>query len=59
MKRLIYVVICLLCVSYSAFSQDYYWYKGKQIPLQRGNQYYILYEDHNDKDSATRSFCRH
>lgn len=45
MKRLyiLLFLLCLLGISLVAQSQDYYWYKGKQIPLQRGNQRYILY----------------
>ena len=28
-----------------AYCQDYYWYKGNKLPLKRGNQHYILYQE--------------
>lgn len=43
----IYIFLCLVCISLTTYSQDYYWYRGKQIPLHRGTQFYILYEDKN------------
>ena len=49
MKRALYFLIILLGISFPAKCQDYYWYKGKQIPLQRGNQHYILYEENGIK----------
>lgn len=45
MKRTTLVVLCLLSVILVAYCQNYYWYKGKQIPLKIGKQRYILYED--------------
>ncbi|MBR4563326.1 MAG: S8 family serine peptidase [Paludibacteraceae bacterium] len=45
MKRTTLVVLCLLSVILVAYCQNYYWYKGKQIPLKIGRQRYILYED--------------
>ena len=44
MKKLSLALLCIFALSLSAYAQDYYWYKGKQIPLQRGNQRYIIYE---------------
>lgn len=51
MKRTIHIISCLLCVISAAYGQNYYWYKGQQIPLKIGNQRYILYEDNNKTDS--------
>ena len=42
MKRVL--TLFLFCLPLVIYSQDYYWYKGKQIPLKRGTQRYILYE---------------
>ena len=49
MKKLSLILLYIFAMSLSAYAQDYYWYKGKQIPLQRGNQRYIIYEDNNAK----------
>lgn len=44
-------VLGFLFAAIAAYSQDYYWYKGEKIPLQRGNQQYILYQDTRLKES--------
>jgi len=45
MKRILYILVLMNVFPLNICSQDYYWYKGEQIPLQRGNQYYILFDD--------------
>lgn len=50
MKQNIYILLFLLNLSTTLFGQDYYWYGGKQIPLHRGNQRYVIYEDNNAKE---------
>lgn len=42
----------------AAYSQDYYWYKGEKILLQRGNQQYVLYQDTrlNESDKAQLAY---
>ena len=35
----------LIGMSMTVCSQDYYWYSGQQIPLERGCRQYIIYED--------------
>ena len=44
MKRILYLSILTFCLSFTLYSQNYYWYKGKQIPLQQGELKYIVYE---------------
>ena len=52
MKSLYSILLILSFITSVAYSQDYYWYKGNKIPLQHGNNWYILYEDNNlDKES--------
>ena len=41
----------LIGMSMTVCSQDYYWYSGQQIPLERGCRKYIIYE--NDKLSES------
>ena len=43
MKRLILILSILFPILLSA--QDYYWYDGAKILLERGNQEYIIYDD--------------
>ena len=45
MKRITIIILCLLNLLSIAYCQDYYWYKGNKIPLRRGNQQYILYQE--------------
>ena len=47
MKRVSIIILCMLTILLGAYCQDYYWYKGEQMHLQRGNQRYIIYEDNN------------
>lgn len=54
MKRILFLLTCLIGVLQPIFSQEYYWYKGKQIPLRRGNQKYILYEESNKKSAPLK-----
>ena len=40
----------MLSVSLHAYSHDYYyWYQGKQIPLHKGSQFYIIYDAKESK----------
>ncbi len=43
MKRLLFILLSIVPIIVSA--QDYYWYDGTKIPLERGNQEYIIYDD--------------
>lgn len=45
MKRYISFVLCLLSISLAGYAQDYYYYRDEKIPLQRGNQQYIIFQD--------------
>ena len=47
MKRVLFILLCIFATLSGAYCQDYYWYKGKQIPLERGNQRYIIFKDCN------------
>lgn len=49
MKRSLISILCLLSIA--GYSQDYYWYKDRQISLERGNQLFIIYEDDFLKES--------
>lgn len=64
MKRLLFVVAFapLICCSVNVFdagTSDYYWYKNTKIPLERGNQEYIIYDDaflqESDKEQLVKS----
>ena len=37
-----------------AYCQDYYWYKGNKLPLKRGNQHYILYQEKGIKSYSSQ-----
>lgn len=43
MKRLLFILLSIVPIIVSA--QDYYWYDGVKILLERGNQEYIIYDD--------------
>ena len=43
MKRLLFILLSIVPIIVSA--QDYYWYDGAKILLERGNQEYIIYDD--------------
>lgn len=51
MKRILFSILCLLSISFAAYSQDYYWNQGKKVSLQRGNQHYLLFEKFGLSDS--------
>lgn len=50
MKKL-FVTLFLIGMAMVVYSQDYYWYKGTKVPLERGCRKYIIYE--NDKLSES------
>lgn len=58
MKNL-FITLFLLGMSMVVCSQDYYWYRGTKIPLERGCKQYIIYEDdklsESDKSHITYS----
>lgn len=58
MKNL-FITLFLIGMSMSVCSQDYYWYKGTKVPLERGCRKYIIYEDdklsESDKSHITYS----
>ena len=43
MKKSLLSILCLLSIA--GYSQDYYWYRNEKIPLEQGNQLFIIYED--------------
>lgn len=43
MKRVLFTLLCMLTMLSYADCQDYYWYKGKQIPLQKGSNRYVIF----------------
>ncbi|MBQ2175221.1 MAG: hypothetical protein II453_09210 [Alphaproteobacteria bacterium] len=49
MKKSLLSILCLLSIA--GYSQDYYWYQNEKIPLERGNQLFIIYEDDFLKES--------
>ena len=57
MKRLLFILLSIVPIIVSA--QDYYWYDGTKIPLERGNQEYIIYDDsllsESDKEKLIES----
>ena len=50
MKNL-FITLFLIGMSMAVCSQDYYWYNGTKIPLERGCRKYIIYEDDNLSES--------
>ena len=50
MKNL-FITLFLIGMSMVVCSQDYYWYEGTKIPLERGCRMYIIYEDDKLSDS--------
>jgi hypothetical protein len=57
MKRLLFILLSIVSIIVSA--QDYYWYDGVKILLERGNQEYIIYDDslllESDKEKLIES----
>lgn len=57
MKRLLFILLSIVPIIVSA--QDYYWYDGVKILLERGNQEYIIYDDslllESDKEKLIES----
>ena len=57
MKRLLFILLSIVPIILSA--QDYYWYDGVKILLERGNQEYIIYDDslllESDKEKLIES----
>ena len=49
MKKSLLSILCLLSIA--GYSQDYYWYQNEKIPLEQGNQLFIIYEDDFLKES--------
>lgn len=52
MRKLLFTLLSIVPIA--VLGQDYYWYDGTKIPLERGNQEYIIYDDslllESDKD---------
>ena len=42
MRKLLFTLLSIVPIV--VLGQDYYWYDGTKIPLERGNQEYIIYE---------------
>ena len=57
MKRLLFILLSIVPIILSA--QDYYWYDGTKIPLERGNQEYIIYNDSLllESDKEKLAYC--
>lgn len=57
MRRLLFILLSIVPIIVSA--QDYYWYDGVKILLERGNQEYIIYDDslllESDKEKLIES----
>jgi hypothetical protein len=57
MRRLLFILLSIVPIIVSA--QDYYWYDGIKILLERGNQEYIIYDDslllESDKEKLIES----
>ena len=53
MNRIVYILLCLTSISLSIYSQNYYWYRGQKIPLKKGNQFYVLYEENFSNEKKT------
>ena len=43
MRKLLFTLLSIVPIA--VLGQDYYWYDGTKIPLERGNQEYIIYDD--------------
>ena len=43
MKKFIYSALILMSFSLAVQAEDYYWYNGNKIPIQHGNQQYIMF----------------
>ena len=57
MKRLLFILLSIVPIIVSA--QDYYWYDGVKIHLERGNQEYIIYDDSLllESDKEKLAYC--
>ena len=48
--------ICIIFISLSVYSQDYYWYRDKKIFLQEGNNYYVVFKVSDTTSIASSGF---
>lgn len=51
MKKYLFLIFCMLCVSSALNCQEYYWNNGEKISLQRGDQFYIVFDEKEFTDS--------
>ena len=57
MKKLLFTLLSIVPIA--VLGQDYYWYDGTKIPLERGNQEYIIYDDSLllESDKEKLAYC--
>lgn len=57
MKKLLFTLLSIVPIV--VLGQDYYWYDGTKIPLERGNQEYIIYDDSLllESDKEKLAYC--
>ena len=57
MRKLLFTLLSIVPIV--MLGQDYYWYDGTKIPLERGNQEYIIYDDSLllESDKEKLAYC--
>ena len=57
MRKLLFTLLSIVPIV--VLGQDYYWYDGTKIPLERGNQEYIIYDDSLllESDKEKLAYC--
>ena len=57
MRKLLFTLLSIVPIA--VLGQDYYWYDGTKIPLERGNQEYIIYDDSLllESDKEKLAYC--
>ena len=57
MRKLLFTLLSIVPIV--LLGQDYYWYDGTKIPLERGNQEYIIYDDSLllESDKEKLAYC--
>jgi hypothetical protein len=57
MRKLLFTLLSIVPIV--VLGQDYYWYDGTKIPLERGNQEYIIYDDSllSESDKEKLAYC--
>lgn len=57
MRKLLFTLLSIVPIA--VLGQDYYWYDGTKIPLERGNQEYIIYDESLllESDKEKLAYC--